>query len=187
MRCLVEISESYTSHWFLPKSESESHSVSPWNSLGQNTGMGSCSLLQGVFPTQGSNTGLPHCRQILYQLSHQEVKVKLLSRVRIRLCNPMDYSILGSSFHGIFQTGVLEWVAIFFWVNYKSLSSSISNWYPGISLFYTNILKNLQLLGTSAPSAPPSLLSLPPHDLQLLAPSSQFFPFAFTFLKINLF
>ena len=33
--------------------------------------MGSCSLLQGIFPTQGSNPGLPHCRQILYQLSHQ--------------------------------------------------------------------------------------------------------------------
>ena len=43
----------------------------PWNSPGQNTGVGSCSLLQGIFPTQGSNPGLLHCRQILYQLSHQ--------------------------------------------------------------------------------------------------------------------
>ena len=62
--------------------ESESHSVvsdslwphrlySPCNSPGQNTGMGSCSLLQGIFPTQGLNPGLPHCRWILYQLSHQ--------------------------------------------------------------------------------------------------------------------
>ena len=33
--------------------------------------MGSLSLLQKVFPTQGSNPGLPHCRQILYHLSHQ--------------------------------------------------------------------------------------------------------------------
>ena len=37
---------------------------SPWNSLGQNTGVGSLSLLQGIFPTQGSNAGLLHCRQI---------------------------------------------------------------------------------------------------------------------------
>ena len=44
---------------------------SPWNSLGQNTGAGSLSLLQGIFPTHGSNPGLPHCRQILYQLSHK--------------------------------------------------------------------------------------------------------------------
>ena len=40
-----------------------------WNSPGQNTVVGSLSFLQGVFPTQGSNPGLPHC--ILYQLSHK--------------------------------------------------------------------------------------------------------------------
>ena len=67
---------------FHMKSESESCSVisnslqpyglySPWNSPGQNTGVGSCSFLQEIFPTQGSNPGLPHCRQILYQLSHK--------------------------------------------------------------------------------------------------------------------
>ena len=44
---------------------------SPWNSPGQNTGVGSLSLLQGIFPTQGSNPGLPRCRWILYQLSHR--------------------------------------------------------------------------------------------------------------------
>ena len=44
---------------------------SPWNSPGQNTGVGSLSLLQGIFPTQGLNPGLPHCRQILYQLNHK--------------------------------------------------------------------------------------------------------------------
>ena len=44
---------------------------SPWNSRGQNTGVGSRSLLQGIFPTQGSNPGLPHCRRILYQLSYE--------------------------------------------------------------------------------------------------------------------
>ena len=43
----------------------------PWNPPDQNTGVGSCSLLQGIFPTQGSNPGLPHCRRILYQLSHK--------------------------------------------------------------------------------------------------------------------
>ena len=43
----------------------------PWNSPGQNIGMGSLSLFQGIFPNQGSNSGLPHCRQILYQLNHQ--------------------------------------------------------------------------------------------------------------------
>ena len=41
------------------------------DSPGQNTGVGSRRLLQWIFPTQGSNPDLPHCRQILYSLSHQ--------------------------------------------------------------------------------------------------------------------
>ena len=44
---------------------------SPWNSPGQNTGVGSLSLLQGIFPIQGLNPGLLHCRRIFYQLSHK--------------------------------------------------------------------------------------------------------------------
>ena len=42
-----------------------------WYSPGNNTGVGSCSLLQGILPTQGLNPGLPQCRWILYQLIHQ--------------------------------------------------------------------------------------------------------------------
>ena len=45
--------------------------MSPWNSPGQNTGVGSPSLLQWIFPTQESNRGLLHCRGILYQLSYE--------------------------------------------------------------------------------------------------------------------
>ena len=44
---------------------------SPWNSPGQNIGVGSLFLLQGIFPTEGLRPGLPHCTQILYQLSHK--------------------------------------------------------------------------------------------------------------------
>ena len=44
---------------------------SPWNSPDQNTEVGSLSLLQGIYPTQGSNPGLLHCRLILYQLSNK--------------------------------------------------------------------------------------------------------------------
>ena len=60
-KCRSVISDSFWPHGL----------YSPWNSLGQNTGVGSPSLLQGLFPTQGLNPGLLHCRQILYQLSHQ--------------------------------------------------------------------------------------------------------------------
>ena len=44
---------------------------SPWNSPGQNIEVGSHSFLQGICPTQGLNPGLPHCRQIVYQLRHK--------------------------------------------------------------------------------------------------------------------
>ena len=43
----------------------------PWDFPGKNTAMDCHSFLQGIFPTQGSNPGLPYCRQILYHLSHQ--------------------------------------------------------------------------------------------------------------------
>jgi len=57
-----------------------SNSATPWtiahqtpsvhgDSPGKNTGVGCHALFQGIFPTQGSNPGLPHCRQILYHLS----------------------------------------------------------------------------------------------------------------------
>ena len=41
------------------------------DSPGRNTRVNYCALLQGIFPTQGSNLGLLHCRWVLYQLSHQ--------------------------------------------------------------------------------------------------------------------
>ena len=71
---------------------------SPWNSPGQNTGVGSLSLLQGIFPTQGSNPGLPHCRLILYQLSHKgspEYRSEYLSLLqRIFLTQESNHGLL---------------------------------------------------------------------------------------------
>ena len=52
-----------------------------WNSPGQNTGVDSLSLLQGIFLTQGSNSGLPHCRWILYQLSHKGRPISLIGGI----------------------------------------------------------------------------------------------------------
>ena len=52
-------------------SESVQFFVIPRKYLGQNSGVGSLSLLQGIFPTHGLNLGFLHCRQILYQLSHK--------------------------------------------------------------------------------------------------------------------
>ena len=89
------------------KSESESCSVlsdslrpralySPWNSPGQNTGVGCLSLLQGIFPVQRSNSGLPHCKQILYQLSHKG-SPQLVGGV----CNSLGSVLLHQKFEAI--------------------------------------------------------------------------------------
>ena len=50
----------------------------PWDSPSKNTGVGCHALLQGIFPAQGSNPGLLHCRQILYHLSNREAPDKKL-------------------------------------------------------------------------------------------------------------
>ena len=62
----------------------------PWDFPGKSTGMGCHFLLQGIFLTQGSNLGLLHCRQFLYNLRHQEAQVtdplalKMSERARLR-------------------------------------------------------------------------------------------------------
>ena len=74
----------------------------------KNTGVGTLSLLQGIFLTQGLNPGLPHCRQTLYCLRHQgssKIKVKFV-QLCPSLCNPTDYTV-----QGILQARILEWVA----------------------------------------------------------------------------
>ena len=71
---------------------------SPWNSPGQNTGVASLSLLQRVFPTQGWNPGLPHCRQILYQLSPQGSPQMLVAHVNIYQFTPLPHvTLVGGS------------------------------------------------------------------------------------------
>ena len=57
-----------------------------WNSPGQNTGVGSYSLLQQIFLTQESNQGLLHCRQILCQLSYQESPWNLRVGLKMWVC-----------------------------------------------------------------------------------------------------
>ena len=68
---LVSVKAQSTSHSVMSDSLQPHGLFSPWNSPGQNPGVGSLALFQGIFPTQESNPGLPHCRRILYQLSHK--------------------------------------------------------------------------------------------------------------------
>ena len=72
----------------------------PWNSPGENSGVGCHSLLQGIIQTQGLNPGLLHCRQIVYHLSHQGSSQSVCNHVHRLVADFMnDYlEILGLFF-----------------------------------------------------------------------------------------
>ena len=116
MRFLKKIKNRTTTKW------SESHSVvsnclqphgrySPWNSPGQNTGVGCLSLLHGIFQTQGLNPGLLHGRQIIYQLSHKE-SPRILEWVVCPFSN-------GSSQPNFFSWGLLHCRWILYQLSYQ--------------------------------------------------------------------
>ena len=67
----VSVSHSVVCDSLWPRGLKPTRLLCPQDSPGKNTGVGSHSLLQEIFPTQGSNPGLRHCKQILYFLSHQ--------------------------------------------------------------------------------------------------------------------
>ena len=108
----------------------------PWNSPGKNPGVVDCySLFQGIFPTQGSNLGLLHCRQVLYSLSHQG--------------SPYTYT------HSFFEYSLPLWFIIGYWIQLPVLCSR--TW-----LFIHSVYKSLHLLIPTSCSFPfPS----PPNPL----------------------
>ena len=110
--------------------------VTPWTVAHQapqsmefsrkSTGVGCHFLLQGIFLTQGSNLDLPHCRQMLYRLSHRYGQLSLFKEnvlyyltscmhaksLQSCLTLATTYSPPGFSVHGISQARIPEWVAI---------------------------------------------------------------------------
>ena len=94
-----------------------------WNSPGQNTTVGSLSLLQGIFPPHEWNPGHPRCRQTdsspaepqgrpnIINIYPQISKKVLVTQSCLTLCNPVDCSQPGSSINGFLQARILEWVA----------------------------------------------------------------------------
>ena len=69
----------------------------PWDYVAKSTGVGCHFLLQGIFPTQGSNPGLPHCRQTLYHLSHPSTDTGSESHTHNRLAPTSKMSFHGKN------------------------------------------------------------------------------------------
>ena len=76
---------------------------SPWNSPGRNIGVGSLSLLQGIFRSQGLNPGVPHCKRILYQLSHQGSPVRTGAKTLRHIHSSSGYIVSSSAFLVLFR------------------------------------------------------------------------------------
>ena len=108
----------------------------PEDSQGKNTGVGCHALLQGIFPTQGSNPSLLHCRQILYCLSHQGCP---------RMQEWVAYSFSRRSSWSRIRTGV-SWIAGWFFTRWGTredpsfitsmLYSSMYDWTNHSSFLY---------------------------------------------------
>ena len=71
MCCCAMLSCPVLSNSLWPEGLQLPRQLCPWDSPGKNSGIGCHALLQGIFSTQELNPGLPHCRQILYQLNYQ--------------------------------------------------------------------------------------------------------------------
>ena len=115
-------SHSVLSDYFRPHRLQPIRLLPPWNFPGKSTGVGCHFLLHGIFPAQGSNPGLPHCRQILFTIWATRVTyiwniyVCIWSSMCAQSCptlyHPVNCSPPGSSVHGISQARILEWVTI---------------------------------------------------------------------------
>ena len=142
---------------------------SPWISLGQNTGWGSLSLLQGIFPTQGKNTGIPHCGWILYQLRHK-------GSPRILEC--VAYSFSSGSSQPRNKTGVSCIAGGLFtnWAKREALNQSVNQTWGLDSCFTATVL----LIYTSRVT---QLIPPPPHTSYVLPEWIwPFFPFPYSAL-----
>ena len=109
LREIIKGSHSLVSDSLRPHGLYPTGLLHPWSFLGKSTGVGCHFLLHGIFPTHGSNQGLPHFGQTLYHLSHQGIPIYILwdthcsvTKSCPTLCDPMDPTPPGSSVHGIF-------------------------------------------------------------------------------------
>ena len=96
--------------------------LSHWNYSSKNIGVGCHALFQGIFPTQGLNPGFPHCRQILYHLSHQGSQFTKIEEIfGWRLFIPQLYG----SFKNVHRGWKSPWKSMLLQIKVKVLDSEL--------------------------------------------------------------
>ena len=96
---------------------SPSRLLCPWDFPGKNIEVGCHFLLQRIFLTQGLNSDLLHCRQILYHLSHQEGKITVVHNTTTMyycycLENSMDRGTWWATVHGVAESAMTEHISV---------------------------------------------------------------------------
>ena len=102
----------------------------PWDFPGKNTGVGCHFLLQGLFPTQGLNPGLQHCRQILYRLSYEGSPTFLHTFVFYLIASENWYStkeIIRIKAKGKQDLREIKWLHFFFFFLPKDIYWNVVN------------------------------------------------------------
>ena len=107
--------------------------LSPWNFPGKNTGVGSHPLLQGIFPTQGSNLGLLHYRQTLYHLSH----LGSPSSEQMGELWQVSHQQLNGWFRVLLANTWFHWPTLVHWPHYHERTQNFSSYEPMVEENYT--------------------------------------------------
>ena len=129
--CAQSLSQLFVTPWtVLP-----ARLLCPWNFLGKSTRVGCHALLQGIFPTQGSNPGLPHCRRILCHLRHQGTEFSHLEPCSSRTESLWSLPRLFLPSSSTIYLSVLFWCS--FWLFFLCFPSSSSP--SSSSLFHSCI------------------------------------------------
>ena len=97
----------------------------PWGFPGNSTGVGCHFLFQGIFPTQGSNPGLLHCRQTLCHLSHQGSQSSMSYQIN-RLTEKHDY--LTDAEKITFDKIQHAFMITYYYLPYSAVSDSVTLW-----------------------------------------------------------
>ena len=118
----------------------------PWDSPGKNTGVGCHFLLQEIFPIQRSNSGLLHCRQSLYPLSHQG-SPELVVLLTFKSSHQLFSTTCAHSGSCLFHKYIMHSLSLFF---FSDRENKVSTWYSGQALKVEGWMAILHMVSINA-------------------------------------
>ena len=146
--CWAGLSHSVMSDSLRPQELQPTRLLHPWGLSTQECWSGLPTLLQGIFPTQGLNPGLPHCRQILYHLGHQRSNMEVSQKTKNRIIIQPSNSTPGYVYKKPKDTcSPMFRISLFIIVNVwkQSKCTSTGKWIKKMSYMHTHIHTHTQM------------------------------------------